>query len=113
MEYAVAVCKNKPTFHINFIMDVSPNCDCWHYNDIAIVPNIGIAASFNPVALDCASADMVNKSPIVKNSTIGQHSHEHKDRFNLVFPNIDWRVGINYAELIGLGEQKFEIIEVN
>ena len=39
-------------------MDVSPECDCWNHNDAAIIPNIGIAASFDPIALDRACADM-------------------------------------------------------
>ncbi|MGL4368126.1 MAG: DUF362 domain-containing protein, partial [Spirochaetota bacterium] len=50
-EYAYAALKGKPHFHISFIMDVSPNCDCWPSNDAPIVPDIGIAASFDPVAL--------------------------------------------------------------
>jgi len=111
MEYALAVLKNKPAFHINFIMNVSPNCDCWHYNDIPIVPDIGIAASFDPVALDRACADLVNQAPINKNSIIGS-STNNSDRFGLVFPGIDWRIGINYAEKIGLGSQNYELVKV-
>jgi uncharacterized Fe-S center protein len=111
MEYALAVLKDKPAFHINFIMDVSPNCDCWHYNDVAIVPNIGIAASFDPVALDKACADMVNKAAINVNSIIGNHASkpEPGDRFHLVFPKIDWRVGMDYAEKLGLGSQEYQL----
>jgi uncharacterized protein len=114
IEYAYAVLKDKPAFHINFIMDVSPNCDCWHYNDIPIVPNIGIAASLNPVALDKACADMVNNATILPNSVIGKHASDADpgDRFRLVFPNIDWRNGIDYAEKIGLGSQQYELIKL-
>ena len=54
-EYSYAVVKDKPHFHISFIMDVSPNCDCHAENDEAIVGDIGILASFDPVALDQAS----------------------------------------------------------
>lgn len=115
MEYAHAVLKNKPAFHINFIMNISPNCDCWHYNDIPIVPDIGIMASFDPVALDVASAEMVNNAPISPNSAIGEHSHgpncKH-DRFNLVFPRIDWKQGINYAQELGLGQTEYELIKL-
>ena len=48
-EYTYAVVNGKQSFHINFIMNVSPNCDCWDSNDIAIVPDIGMAASFDPI----------------------------------------------------------------
>jgi uncharacterized Fe-S center protein len=115
MEYAYAVLKNKPAFHINFIMNISPNCDCWHYNDVPIVPDLGIMASFDPLALDVASADMVNKAPITPNSTIGAHIHGpdcNKDRFHLVFPHIDWRQGVNYAKELGLGELEYELIKL-
>jgi len=61
-EYAFAVVKDKPAFHINFLLDISPNCDCFPNNDMPIVPNIGILASSDPVAIDKASVDLVNKS---------------------------------------------------
>lgn len=115
MEYAYAVLKHKPAFHINFIMNVSPNCDCWHYNDVPIVPDIGIMASFDPVALDLASAQMVNQAPIMPNSVIGQHLHGpecNHDRFNLVFPAIDWRKSMEYAAQLGLGSQNYEIVNI-
>ena len=56
-EYTQAVLADKPHFHISFIMNVSPECDCWNHNDAAIVPDLGIAASFDPVALDKACGD--------------------------------------------------------
>lgn len=59
-EYTKAVLKDKPHFHVAFIMNVSPECDCWSHNDAAIVPDLGMAASFDPVALDQACADIVN-----------------------------------------------------
>ena len=57
-EYALAVVKDKPHFHISFIMNVSPECDCWNHNDAAIIPDLGMLASADPVALDKACADM-------------------------------------------------------
>lgn len=110
MEYAFAVLKNKQAFHINFIMDVSPNCDCWGYNDIPLVPNIGIMASTDPVAIDRASADMVNKSSTIPGNVISKHEHSTSDKFRQVYPNIDWNVGLNYAEELGIGTQKYDLI---
>ena len=51
-EYTAAICAGKPCFHISLIMDVSPNCDCHSENDAPILPDIGMLASFDPVALD-------------------------------------------------------------
>ena len=112
MEYALAVLKNKSSFHINFIMDVSPYCDCWGYNDIPFVPNVGILASFDPVALDKASADLVNQMPVAKESCIGHSFKNGEDKFTSIFHNTDWRIGIDYAEKIGIGTQKYELIKI-
>jgi uncharacterized Fe-S center protein len=110
-EYALAVVKDKPTFHINFIMDVSPNCDCWGYNDVPIVPNIGILASFNPVALDVASANLVNNKPLTDNCCIsgGHHTHDH---FTAVHPDTNWELCVNHAVEIGVGARDYNIIQV-
>jgi uncharacterized Fe-S center protein len=118
-EYAYAVCMDKPCFHINFIMNVSPNCDCWNSNDMAIIPDLGMVASFDPVALDKACIDMVNKAPIIKGSIIDEVSckshHEHEenfDKFSHIHPNTDWKSGLIHGEKIGLGKQEYELIIV-
>ena len=114
-EYSMAVLKDKPNFHINFIMDVSPNCDCWNCNDAAIVPNIGIAASFDPVALDKACADMITKSGANTNTILNTHKLgelQDVDKFKMIHPNTDWLAGLKYAEEIGLGSLNYELITI-
>jgi uncharacterized Fe-S center protein len=115
-EYAFAAVKGKPSFHINFIIDVSPNCDCWGFNDIPLVPDIGIAASFDPVALDQACADLVTAAPALPGSSICEHGDssalEGKDKFKLSHPDTFWQAGLEHAEKIGLGKRKYEIIEI-
>ena len=114
-EYTVAVLKDKPNFHINFVMDVSPHCDCWGSNDAAIVPNIGIAASFDPVALDKACADMVTQSSANVNTILNVHHHGellNTDKFTLIHPNTDWKEGLKYAAEIGVGSQEYELVKV-
>lgn len=112
-EYAYAVLKDKPSFHLNFIMDVSPNCDCWSNNDLPVVPDIGIAASLDPVALDRACVDLVNNAPIIMGSVLEEKGcQEHQDRFTTVHPTTDWRAGLRYAEAIGLGTQRYELVHV-
>lgn len=118
-EYTYAVLKDKPSFHISFIMNVSPNCDCWSSNDMAIVPDIGIAASFDPIALDMACVDMVNKAPVIKGSVLDEkvcHCHEHEDssfdKFSHIHPDTDWKAGLKHGEEIGLGHMDYELIIV-
>ena len=116
-EYSKAVLLDKPNFHISFIMDVSPECDCWNHNDAAIVPNLGIAASFDPVALDRACADMVINAPLIQGNNILSegHPHEHlegEDKFHMIHPDTNWQAGLEHAEKIGLGTQEYELINV-
>jgi uncharacterized Fe-S center protein len=114
-EYTFALLKDKPNFHINFIMDVSPHCDCWACNDAAIVPNIGIAASFDPVALDKASADMVTRSGANLNTSLSVKKYgelQDVDKFKMIHPNTDWLAGLKHAEEIGLGSLEYELIKV-
>ena len=77
-EYTKAVLKDKPHFHISFVMNVSPECDCWNHNDAAIVPDLGMLASADPVALDMACADLVMKAPILHTDNV-LSSHHHSD----------------------------------
>jgi uncharacterized protein len=115
-EYASAVLKNKPAFHISFIMNVSPDCDCWHFNDYPLVPDIGMAASFDPVALDQACADLVKAAPALKMSKIGSgnpdEDHRGTDKFHLAHPNTHWEAGLDHGEKIGLGSRKYELVEI-
>ncbi|MDL2256811.1 DUF362 domain-containing protein [Bacteroidales bacterium OttesenSCG-928-I14] len=114
-EYSLAVVKDKPHFHISFIMDVSPNCDCWGNNDVPLVPNIGIAASFDPVALDKACVDLVTAATANTGTCLHEHEHEDlqgHDKFKLVHPGTDWRAGLEHGEKIGLGSMDYDLIEV-
>lgn len=114
-EYSLAVVKDKPAFHISFIMNVSPNCDCWNFNDYPVVPDIGMAASFDPVALDMACVDLVNKAPALPGARICD-THKNnltgEDKFKLVHPDTDWKSGLEHGEKIGLGSMNYELIEV-
>lgn len=112
MEYALAVLKNKPVFFINFISDVSTHCDCWGFNSIPITDNIGILASSDPVAIDQASADMVNNAHVNQHSLLGGKVKPGQDKFTAIFPNTNWVSGLAYAESIGLGNRAYEIVKV-
>ncbi|MBQ8299635.1 MAG: DUF362 domain-containing protein [Clostridia bacterium] len=114
-EYALAVVKGRPEFHINIICDVSPNCDCHSENDAPIVPNVGMLASFDSVAIDRASADLVNEQTAFMNSALGENIERHvceKDNFHTNHPDTNWESQIEHGEKIGLGTSKYELIKV-
>ena len=112
-EYAAAVIKDKPCFHINIIMDVSPNCDCHGENDAPIIPNVGMLCSFDPVAVDVAAADLCLKQPVITNSAAGESHHRSHDCFCDAHPNTNWRSQITQAVKLGIGSDKYELIVVD
>ncbi len=116
-EYTKAVINNRPHFHISLVIDVSPYCDCHGENDAAIVPNVGMFASFDPVALDMACADAVNAQPVLSNSMLGDCSEEERtahdhDHFHSIFPETSWETAISHGEKIGIGNSKYKLITV-
>lgn len=114
-EYSRAVLSGRPHFHVNFVMDVSPYCDCHSENDAPIVGDVGIFASFDPVALDLACLDAVNRQTPLPNSILSDNiaaGKDHHDHFTTVFPTTNWRPLIDHAMKMGLGSNQYEIIEV-
>ena len=114
-EYAKAVVDGRPNFHISLVMDVSPNCDCHGENDVPIVPNVGMFASCDPVALDVACADAVNRMPVYVGSCLEenmQHHHVEGDHFHMTHPETNWRSCVEHAEKLGMGTQAYNLIEV-
>ena len=116
-EYTKAVIDNRPHFHISLVIDVSPYCDCHGENDAAIVPNVGMFASFDPVALDVACADAVNAQPVLSNSMLEDCSEEERashnhDHFHSIFPETCWESAITHGEKIGIGNSKYNLITV-
>lgn len=111
VEYVYGVLKDKQHYHINFIMNVSPNCDCWSNNDLAIVPDIGIIASSDPVSIDKASSDLVNKADIVKGSILDGLENKFEDKFSCIHSNIDWKSGLEYAEKLNIGTMDYDLID--
>lgn len=118
-EYAYAAIKDKPHFHINFIMDISPDCDCCPYNNAPIAPDIGIAASFDPVALDKACVDLINNSESAKeyyrktSNIDASNDLSDFDLFTIKHPNTNWFAGLKHAQEIKLGNMDYEFIGVD
>ncbi len=116
-EYTKAVIAGKPNFHVSFIMNVSPECDCWNHNDAAIVADIGILASFDPVALDQACADLVKAAPVLPTDNCLHDTHAHEtlegtDKFRVMHPDTDWEAGLEHAVKIGIGSREYDLITV-
>ena len=115
-EYTKAVLAGKPNFHVSMVIDVSPECDCDSCNDIPVIPDVGMFASFDPVALDQACVDAANSQPIMPGSVAAhnaEHNHEEgHDVFHLVHPDTDWAAGLDHAEKLGIGTRMYELVKL-
>lgn len=109
-EYAKAVVQGRPSFHISLAMDISPNCDCHAENDVPVIPNVGMFASFDPVALDEACAEMCSRMPRNPNAAFEDASSD--DLFHAVHTVTHWQDQTEHGEKIGLGSREYELIEI-
>lgn len=119
-EYAYGAVKNKKNkvFYMNFVINVTPDCDCVPWSDTPIVPDIGILASKDPVALDEACYDLVNKSIALYNNFLRDRNEksnctcEGHDKFKLMRDNTFGELQLSYGEEIGLGSRDYKLIEI-
>lgn len=137
-EYTKAVLDGKPSFHVSLVLDVSPDCDCERHNDVPVIPNVGMFASFDPVALDQACVDAANKQPViqgskadpqVKEASASDHmdgaraipeqayseyaaGDDGHDVFRMVHPDTDWAAGLDHAVKLGIGTREYELVVV-
>jgi uncharacterized protein len=85
--------------YVNFIISVTKDCDCIPGRQKPILPDIGILAGTDPVALDAASLDLIEKKA-------------GKSLTDLSYPKFDSRIQIRHAEAIGLGSPQYEWVEI-
>ncbi|MFQ5736533.1 MAG: DUF362 domain-containing protein [Thermodesulfobacteriota bacterium] len=113
-EYALGALDGKRdrSVFVNFITRVSPACDCYGHNDAPIVSDIGMLASLDPVAIDRASADLVNMAPGLAGTALGSNHAPGQDKFRGVYPEIDWTVQLEAASALGLGSMDYVLEEI-
>jgi uncharacterized Fe-S center protein len=114
VEYAAGAVKGKEgkTGYISFLTRITPDCDCVPWSDAPIVPDIGILASTDPVAIDAAAYDLVNAEQGIVDSELHSHHAKGGDKFRGLWSNTDGYRQIRYAEELGLGSGKYELIRI-
>ncbi len=108
-EYTLGVLKNKRAGFITFLTDITPDCDCFPQSDEPIVRNLGILVSTDPVAIDKAAFDLVQKEMGNVHSRLGKDQCD--DKFKEIH-GVDSSKIFDYAEKIGLGKKDYELVEV-
>ena len=116
-EYTKAVVDGRPNFHISLVCDVSPTCDCHSGNDTPIIPDVGMFASFDPLALDQACVDAcLRQTPLPGSQLTDEMArpgfHDRHDHFDNTNPNTEYKTCLEHAEKIGLGSREYELVTV-
>jgi hypothetical protein len=113
-EYARAVLENlsRPSLHLTFLMQVTPDCDCVGFSDAPVCPDIGVLASYDPVALDRACLDLVNQAPAFNLERFRESPDSCADRFRALYPEIRGDYLLEYAEELGIGTRKYELQQI-
>lgn len=114
MEYTAGVLKNKngKGFFINFITNVSPKCDCLPYSESPICNDVGVVASVDPVAIDQASADLVNQQQGLAGTVLNCNHAPGEDKFKGLYPDVEWERQLAYAQDIGLGTRTYNLVKL-
>jgi len=112
-EYAKAAIGNKPAYHIAFVNDVQWGCDCNGARGETLIPDVGIFAGKDPIAVDQACIDAINSAPV---NPRGKAAHDvdnhHHDVFFLAHPETDYPSGMKHGIALGMGTAEYEIVNV-
>lgn len=113
-EFAYGAVKDKKgkCAYINFLLDITPHCDCHSWSDNIIVPDVGILASTDPVAIDQASVDLINRQAGMADSKLKDNFSPGQDKFLGVYPKVDYNIQLQHAEALGLGFREYELVEI-
>ncbi|MFH1788887.1 MAG: DUF362 domain-containing protein [Candidatus Altiarchaeota archaeon] len=95
-DYARAAVKDRICWFMNFVTDVTYDCDCFNIKQTPFMKDVGILLSKDPVAVDAASLDLVKE----KNQGADPFMEKH---------GVDGTEILKYAEKHGLGKREYEI----
>ncbi|MBM4354801.1 MAG: DUF362 domain-containing protein [Deltaproteobacteria bacterium] len=110
-EYALAAVdgKGRKVVYLNFLTSITPDCDCCDWSDAPIVPDIGYLASDDPVAVDQASLDLVNRFEGFPDRLSVAPS---PDRFRAIH-DVDSTPTLAHAQSLGLGRRDYRLVRVD
>jgi uncharacterized Fe-S center protein len=114
VEFALGAVNKKDgrCFYLNFVMRVSPGCDCFGMNDAPLVPDLGVFASIDPVAVDQACVDALNAAPGLPGSALKKALAPGTDKIDDVYPGLDYNAQLEHAEKLGLGRRKHDLVSI-
>jgi uncharacterized Fe-S center protein len=91
---------------INFIQDVTPLCDCVAPSGLPVVPDIGILASTEVVAIDKASLDLIAQS-----KPLGEFANVNSPDILGKINGTDSLIQVKTAQELDLGNMAYKLKE--
>jgi len=101
----------KKIFYITLAVDITGDCDCLRDSDLPIVPDIGILASYDPLAIDKASWDLLSSSVGYPGSK-AEGKRKGEDIVKKLHPAVDMNYFFAQSSKAGLGNLKYKLIEI-
>ncbi len=112
-EYAWAATRLVPVvLFVNFVVDVSPDCDCMSDAGEPLFEDVGVLASTDPVALDQACLDLVSKAKVLDPARLDQGTSEQADPFTKLRPRTHGPDQLAWAERLGLGSRAYRLLGI-
>jgi uncharacterized Fe-S center protein len=113
VEHAAGVLRGKDdkVAYLNFMTNISPDCDCWVFSDAAVVPDIGVLVGRDIVAIDQASIDYVTAA-LGNAGSRGEGLVAGVDKFHAIH-GVDAAHAMRYAQALGLGSLSYTIQEID
>ena len=100
-EHALGVVQNKSQkcYFFNFLIDMTGGCDCEGSRQKRIMPDVGILASSDPVAIDQATLDLTGR----------RHGESLAEKSE---PRLNAAIQLEHAEKIGLGKRSYDLVVI-
>lgn len=96
--------------YMAYAVDMCPECDCFPWGGTPIVPDVGVFASKDPVAIDNAIVDKVDKAPVMPTSRAEELGLKPgEDKFKAVNAFTP-RIQLKAAQKIGMGTMDYELV---
>ena len=103
--------KHERMLFVNYLFDITRDCDCCGWSSLPLVANIGILVSRDPVAIDQASLDLVDRAPLVPGATDRHDLRNAANRF-AALTGYDPTLLLAHAEVLGVGRRAYRLHQV-
>ena len=99
--------------YVTAMLNITPLCDCWGFTTPSLVPDVGIMASDDIVAIEQAAIDSIDASKYLEGSLPEQVKMGEGDG-HLLFRiwGKDPYLQVETAARLGLGSREYELAEV-